>query len=390
MTVTRTRTTDWSGGKFGAPNPFLLTKSWRIKHGFRLPEQAQALYYYGQDGVDAAGCGQGLPVYAGYFNGFYANLGDFRRLFPDAKFILSVTPDGMKGARCVDCEPGDATPQDAAVFVRDNQPEAEGGGKNDAGKPMVYCSAGDAQAVIDACAALGFSRDKFLLFTAHWVGQHICSPSACGYPAADATQYASNNAYDSDVFYAYCFGPPLSQWPLRAGSTGPDVKLLQERLNAWREVLVFALLAEDGDFGPDTEAAVVLAQLHFWFRSADGECTAFLYALLAKAPPSPADWTYLAPVIQTVRAGRTSVYLAWDKPSVPGKPDPAGYEVVIYNDPPVLDDKGHWKVVESRYADAAEYQAGSLDPGHYQAHVWAVGSPVTSDGNYATAKFVIA
>lgn len=209
--------TDWSGKKFGAPSPVIFTKSWRIKHGsITLPlSDGVTATMLGQDSITASLCTHGLPVYAGYLNGSFANLNSFRADFPSAQYILAISPDGENGARCVDCEPGDASVAAAARFVRDNLPETPPAqGRNDQGKPMVYCSAGDSQAVVNAVSSLGITRSEWLLFSAHWIGLHVCAPAGCGFPAADATQYASGSDFDSDVFYAYCFGtaPAPSAW----------------------------------------------------------------------------------------------------------------------------------------------------------------------------------
>ena len=293
---------DWSGKPFAAPSPLLLTRSWRVKHHIREPLHVDVRYstiatLMGEDSITASGCLPGLPVYAGYYNGTFANLNSFRATFP-AAIILSITPNGVKGARCIDCEPGDATVAQAAQFVADNLPEAGAGGRNDGGKPMVYCSAGDSQAVINAIAAKGIARSDWDLWSAHWIGQHICSPSACGYPQADATQYMDGTSADYDEFYVYCFGstpppPPPAEWPLSIGSTYTAVvKTLQASINKWITALAgtfgaSVLLTVDGAFGPLTAAAVTVAQAYFGDTGPAGTCSQALYNDLAGPPVSP-------------------------------------------------------------------------------------------------------
>src|SRR5580693_519299 len=124
---------DWSGKAFGAPHPVLLTRSWRVKRGIRKPAVVDAVYagsatLMGEDSISASGCAHGLPVYAGYYNGTFANLNSFRATFPSA-IVLSITPNGAGGARCIDCEPGDATVAGAADFVAANLPLAGAGGR---------------------------------------------------------------------------------------------------------------------------------------------------------------------------------------------------------------------------------------------------------------------
>jgi cell wall-associated NlpC family hydrolase len=292
---------DWSGKKFGAPSPFLLTRSWRLKQGFSTANATSSLLtLHGQDAISPAGCTKGLPVYAGYYNGFFTNIAAFKADFPSA-IILSITPNGRQGARCIDCEPGDATAAQAAQFVKDNLPLAPAGGRNDGGKPIIYCSAGDSQAVINAVSALGISRSQWILWSAHWIGQHICSPSGCGYPQADATQYASNNAFDSDLFYSYCFGTvappsnptlPLKQGDVDVTLTGP-VHTLQRNINKWISAFggqlgINLMLTADGNYGPLTAAAVTAAQVFLGQRGVTaGVCDQALFNDLAAAPPFP-------------------------------------------------------------------------------------------------------
>lgn len=341
MTSTYHPGKDWTGKAFGAPSPVLLTKSWRVKNNILRPldlKYAASALLAGQDSTNAAACTKGLKVYAGYYNGTFANLNAFRADFPSA-IILSITPNGAKGARCIDCEPGDATVAGAANFVAANLPAAGAGGRNDGGKPMVYCSAGDSQAVINSIAAKGISRSQWILWSAHWIGQHICSPSGCGYPAADATQYASNNSFDSDEFYSYCFGAvaPPAEWPLAQGSTyTADVKKLQQNINKWVTALAgkfgaTALLIDDGSYGPLTEAAVSVAELYFG-QAVTGTCSQALFNQLAGSPappPPPPSFTYLPPVaLKVLGAGPHSVKFQFTANTQP-HPGLAKFEVVI-------------------------------------------------------------
>jgi hypothetical protein len=304
-TVNRVRTKDYSGKAFGAPSPFLLTKAWRVKNGAssldKLSRVAGTSILFGQDSTNAAACTRGLSVYCGYYNGTFANLNAFRADFPNAAIILSITPNGVSGARCIDCEPGDATPAQAAQFVKNNLPEAGAGGKSDGGKPMVYCSAGDAQAVINEVAALGITRAEWILFSAHWIGQHICSKLGCGYPDADATQYDSNNSFDSDAFYGYCFGA-VSAWPLQIGSSGVYVSNAQQFINNRAAAFgVKSPLVVDGIFGALTAAAAELAALAYNYTGTPaGTIDATLYSDLEYVvpggppppPPPPPAWAY--------------------------------------------------------------------------------------------------
>jgi hypothetical protein len=106
-------------------------------------------------------------------------------------------------------------------------------------------------------------------------------------------------------------------------------------------------------------------------------------------PPPPAKGTFAAPTGFLARGGHTTVYMEWHAvhSTIMGHPV-TGYEVVIYNDPPILVN-GHWKVVKILpNIHETHVQTGGLVQGKgYQAHIWALGSPVSSQHNYATARF---
>lgn len=259
--------TDYSGGRFGRPGAAFGTKAWRIKNGFlaRSLTAGVTAQVDGQDAVTPALLTPGLKVYGGYYNGTFANLSAIEARFTSA-VILSITPDGANGARCLDVEPGDARPGDAPAFFRNPSHSM----KPDSGvKPMIYTSAGDVQAVVNAMTTAGIARGSYLIWSAHWIGRHICAPSSCGFPVADGTQYASNNSFDSSTWYTYCFpslmGPPAPPPPpanpvLRLTNpftTGAAVTTLQRMLNNWQPVVkTYPKLTMDGVFGAATGAAV--------------------------------------------------------------------------------------------------------------------------------------
>jgi hypothetical protein len=65
----------------------------------------------------------------------------------------------------------------------------------------------------------GIARNEYMLWSAHYTNTaHICSPSACGYPQADATQWTSTYqgvSLDASLCYGYFFAtypadPPIS------------------------------------------------------------------------------------------------------------------------------------------------------------------------------------
>lgn len=225
MTVNDTNRREYSGAEFGQPNPHFLSKSWRVKYGVFGPKSLTPLadtpfsahtagpgspasnttVLTGQDSVTANALAKGKAVYAGYLNGSFANLSLIaNRVGPDP-IIVGVTPNGANGARALDVEPGDATAAKAPAFYHNSNHGGTGYGQKDNGIPIIYTSAGDLQAVINAMTWAGIPRNKYLLWSAHWIGYHICAESVCGYPQADACQYADNGNVDSDVWYSYCF-----------------------------------------------------------------------------------------------------------------------------------------------------------------------------------------
>lgn len=303
----RTRTLEYSGAPFGRPADKLLPAG----------KKATAVtIVQGQDSISATGMSGGLFFYCGYGAGSFTNFGEVTARFPGKKYI-SIVPFVATGD-CLDVEPGDAVPANCPSFVRDNPHPAH------TAKPVIYTSAGDVQAVIDALSAAGIQRTAYIIWSAHWIGQHICSPASCGYPQADMTQYASNANFDSDEAFTWVWNttPVTPQFPMMQGSTdgvgataGP-VHILQGNLNTWRAELgsKYLALAKDGNYGPLTAGAVTVAQHHFQNGAPSGQCDQALYADLAQAPgvvPAPTGL-----VTRSVLSTGTDATFAWK--AVPG------------------------------------------------------------------------
>lgn len=142
------------------------------------------------DSVNSWALPSGAPAYAGYYNGTYANIPAILAAFPGA-MVISVTPDGAQGANYIDVEPGCSNSSQVAAFIK-------------AGGLGFYASPGAASGYsvgdcINACAAAGVARSDYRIWSAHWIGRHICGPNVCGYPAADGTQYVSTAGWDESV-----------------------------------------------------------------------------------------------------------------------------------------------------------------------------------------------
>lgn len=132
---------------------------------------------------------------AGYVDGLYTTFPTLQSHFPHAH-KLSIAVSASADARCLDVEKGDATPDEAAPWVRRQLKRGEK-------KPVVYTSAAFAQNLVNKLDASGLRYGKdYLLWSAHYTSkQHFCS-SACtaGLKVkAHATQYKSTTSPNLDT-----------------------------------------------------------------------------------------------------------------------------------------------------------------------------------------------
>jgi len=120
--------------------------------------------------------------------------------FPRARKVR-ITQAGLTStpADCVDIEPGDATNETGTTWVKR---QLSDGVK----RPIVYTSASNVSALLHAFQAAGVSRSQVRVWSAHYGrGEHICSPSVCGFPEADGTQW-TNHALGRDLDQSLCLG----------------------------------------------------------------------------------------------------------------------------------------------------------------------------------------
>lgn len=161
------------------------------------------------DNITVSSLPKGAAAYAGYVNGAYntwaALVADFEA--SGAK-LLSIDVFGTGFAHCLDVENGDAT--NASVIPWYNRMKAQG-----VPCPVIYTSASNVQAVINEFMKAGITdRTKYLIWSAHYTfSEHICAPSVCGYPAADATQWsdAGPGGCDVSAMASYFFPWTLGQ-----------------------------------------------------------------------------------------------------------------------------------------------------------------------------------
>ena len=134
------------------------------------------------DSIDVAHLPPGADAYAGYVNGAWQTFPALRRLFAQLH-LLSIAVSTSADADCLDIENGDATNAAAPAWVKRQMRRGEP-------RPCLYTSAGNVAALIATVEGAGIARSQFRLWSAHYgEGKHICGPGACGFPAADGTQW---------------------------------------------------------------------------------------------------------------------------------------------------------------------------------------------------------
>jgi len=222
------------------------------------------------DGINslAAGIHKDFPaaeVVAGYINGAYAWDANDWAYFPHAQHVLISVLSTENAGDVIDCENGDATPQEAADWVRLRR----AGGMY---QPVVYTSLENVPAVREATGSLKLGTD-YSIWVADWTGSphQVTSEITGGATVAlPATQYRSTADWDVSVIYddpwpirvnptAGAVTSGNQAWPasieLQYGSSGTPVKALQEALNATDHYGCRGL-AVDGAFGVMTRTAV--------------------------------------------------------------------------------------------------------------------------------------
>lgn len=139
---------------------------------------------------------------AGYTSGFWPTYPTLEKIYPDLP-KLSYAVTASHDADALDVEPGDATPGEAAAWVR--RQKARG-----VKKPAVYASVSMMPAVMAALSGAGISRSEYRVITAHYNGiAHRCTDT-CGFGfhgEADATQY-TDHGYGRNLDLNLCAGLP--------------------------------------------------------------------------------------------------------------------------------------------------------------------------------------
>jgi hypothetical protein len=146
------------------------------------------------DDVNVALIPPNAPAVAGYVGGRWPTYTKVVKGWPKAKH-LSVAVSVIYNADALDVEPGDATPAQAAAWVKKQINLRKSGNGYNTPKAVVYTNASSGQALIDELEKAGLRYDQdFMWWSAHYdpaKGKHLCSPR-CGFGIkvnAHATQF---------------------------------------------------------------------------------------------------------------------------------------------------------------------------------------------------------
>jgi hypothetical protein len=139
----------------------------------------------------------------GYIAGnSFLDYNDFIRARPDLAaigWIVSCTLTANARGRCYDIEPGGGQNKNIGLFMHHAD--------RTHGLPWLYTFASNVSAMVASAAQQGYHQGKdYYVYAAHpntKHGMHICSPSVCGYPRADGTQYLFAKSYDRGILNDY-------------------------------------------------------------------------------------------------------------------------------------------------------------------------------------------
>jgi hypothetical protein len=222
------------------------------------------------DSIYPANMPKGYGQYLAYVDGERSKDADaVRSMFAGARILTLTVLGGNAVADGCDMEPGDLSPASAAAWLH---------GRIRAGqvRPVLYASRDNVPGVLSAMAGLGVSRQQVRILSAHYDGEHVCSPRACGWMlTADGTQWSDSfpgvggsridmSLLADDFFSTGSTSPTQLNWTetivqqlpeLRQGATGTAVRTVQGLCAARGHAVTV-----DGSFGPATLAAVKAAQ----------------------------------------------------------------------------------------------------------------------------------
>jgi hypothetical protein len=181
------------------------------------------------------------PAVAGYVGGHWPTYNELVQKFPHAHH-LSIAVNASQSARCLDVEPGDASPAQAPTWFHTHADHSHG-------LPVLYASASTVAQLTSTMAAAQIGRGQYLIWSAHYTfHEHICSPQTCGYPAADATQWtdkALGRNLDQSCCADYFFAGAPAPAPGPTPPAQEDIVSVSAALNEGGSLHVF-VEAKDG------------------------------------------------------------------------------------------------------------------------------------------------
>lgn len=283
-----------------SPTPVLHTADWLNEvsqpgpTGFVFPNEPENLLevqhvgaanFIMEDDTDTSKFTPGCGAYAGYNQSSpFANMTKVKAYAATQHaqvFCYSGDASDLAGADAFDIEPGLGT-------------VAQAPGAFTNGIRYFYGSASWTSAIVNKLTSAGIARSRYKIISAHYIGSHICAPSSCGYPAADATQFADNylgRSLDATLCPASFFGTPPPEFPMGLNATGPDVAVLQKNLNRWAAVIhLTPALVPDGQFGGLTQSAVKLAQAYLHTPTTGLVSQGLFTKLSGPLPVNPTSW----------------------------------------------------------------------------------------------------
>lgn len=173
------------------------------------------------DDVNVSLLPPGTAVAGGYIGGTWPNAAEIRRKFPRGK-VIDIAVSASEDGDCLDVENGDATNVQAPGWFKRRECHTL------TPKPWLYTSASNIAALVATMQRAGIARDRYFIWSAHYTyKQHICSPSACGYPKADGTQWtdkALGRSLDQSLVQTYMLPGFRASAPAKKAPTPPPAK----------------------------------------------------------------------------------------------------------------------------------------------------------------------
>lgn len=151
------------------------------------------------DSIYPANLPAGYPAYLAYADGEWATEDAVRAAHPQAStVVLTVTGTALE-ADGIDCEEGNPGAVSAADWVRRKL------AADPASRPVVYADLAtpgySMTEVLAALASLGIPRDRVRVLTAHYDGQHVCSPAhGCRDAAGNLITFSADGTQWTDSF----------------------------------------------------------------------------------------------------------------------------------------------------------------------------------------------